>query len=59
MNLTVVFWPKVADLVHGLEKVGQSQVPILICGDLNSFPERLVFCIYIGKTLMFVAAATL
>ncbi|KAL5779695.1 hypothetical protein ACOSQ2_010432 [Xanthoceras sorbifolium] len=30
---------QVVDLVHGLENIIQSQVPLLICGDLNSCPE--------------------
>ncbi|TXG52804.1 hypothetical protein EZV62_021973 [Acer yangbiense] len=30
---------QVADLVHGLEKIVESQVPLLICADLNSLPE--------------------
>ncbi|GAV59258.1 Exo_endo_phos domain-containing protein [Cephalotus follicularis] len=30
---------QVANLVNGLEKIVQSQVPVLICGDLNSVPE--------------------
>ncbi|KAK6246054.1 hypothetical protein SCA6_009144 [Theobroma cacao] len=32
---------KVANLVRGLEKIAQSKIPLLICGDLNSPPERI------------------
>ncbi|EOY16008.1 Carbon catabolite repressor protein 4, putative isoform 1 [Theobroma cacao] len=30
---------QVANLVRGLEKIAQSKIPLLICGDLNSPPE--------------------
>ncbi|XVF64776.1 hypothetical protein PTKIN_Ptkin09bG0193800 [Pterospermum kingtungense] len=30
---------QVANLVYGLEKIAESKIPILICGDLNSTPE--------------------
>ncbi|XP_041021503.1 carbon catabolite repressor protein 4 homolog 1-like isoform X2 [Juglans microcarpa x Juglans regia] len=30
---------QVANLVNGLEKIAQSQIPLLLCGDINSLPQ--------------------
>ncbi|XP_062163326.1 carbon catabolite repressor protein 4 homolog 1-like isoform X2 [Alnus glutinosa] len=42
---------QVAYLVNGLETIAQSQIPLLLCGDLNSLPESdpHIF-IVVGKT---------
>ncbi|RVW56019.1 Carbon catabolite repressor protein 4-like 2 [Vitis vinifera] len=37
-NLPDVKLCQVASLVNGLEKIAQSQIPLLICGDMNSLP---------------------
>ncbi|XP_034677251.1 carbon catabolite repressor protein 4 homolog 1-like isoform X1 [Vitis riparia] len=37
-NLPDVKLCQVASLVKGLEKIAQSQIPLLICGDMNSLP---------------------
>ncbi|KAF8377298.1 hypothetical protein HHK36_030673 [Tetracentron sinense] len=41
----VKLW-QVTTLINGLESIVQSDIPLLICGDLNSVPGRSVFSCY-------------
>lgn len=41
-----LLWHKVVNFIKGLEKISDSHIPLLICGDMNSLPRRLGYLNY-------------